>query len=786
MHSLKELRAENAAKRLSSDRTAEDAHGTSSPAAVPTATPATAAPRAGRTLAPIGSTGSLPPSDATGPTRPTAGDDDAQQREDREARRRRRLRRRREREQRENAGGDDNSKVSVDDNTTVVSGTSQTSTPRVDEDEEGGSTPTARGKGAPLEGRAGRGSEREKSEQVGAGPPRSRHPPAAAAPFVAEEKVAGDDKKVDPEENGSELEKPLSARGAPPKEKPKKKLTPLEARRARIEQQKREEVERTSGGSIESPRSGGANLPRETPEAKGDAKSRGQAERANSRIDSDRGDSTRDTGSRNNNRTGQATARGSPQTGGRGSGVERNVGMEGTPAVQSGNDVGGSGTEHDPLIPEGRTSERKPRNGDDVVTRKQPEAAQVEKKAEREAVQTAGDADGVGTAAPGDNANDPLEGAAGGDGGRFRGMRSRMKQAGKGLMTKKSPASSVRGGKEAENQAISETTRRKDEQPGTMGRTSSGTTRGTSSGDTLSDTEGEGEKEKAGKAGDEDNSLIEAGGVQNTPENRGDDSDTASDTEDQDEFDADRNEGGQERKKKWTRSKDKSLADAPLTGDKEVTLGHVVDRKMREMGYIRKPAVNQLKNRRSLRDRVAAERAPEVHFIGEISGAEGFGSGISCRFRVEGGRHWTCLAGLEEGQTHVMHMDYGDTFAPWNHPVDLHYTTKSIQGWPRMMLQVWQLDTHGRNVLRGYGFRHLPSTPGFSEVSVPCWRPSGSMQEETAAFFLGVTPRLTAEDAVFNRAWDQRCRLITLPAGTVWLQMHGLFRNLEDQGVDNI
>lgn len=58
------------------------------------------------------------------------------------------------------------------------------------------------------------------------------------------------------------------------------------------------------------------------------------------------------------------------------------------------------------------------------------------------------------------------------------------------------------------------------------------------------------------------------------------------------------------------------------------------------------------------------------------------------------------------------------------------------------------------------------------------------MQEETAAFFLGVTPRLTAEDAVFNRAWDQRCRLVTLPAGTVWVQMNGLFCNLQDQGVD--
>lgn len=44
----------------------------------------------------------------------------------------------------------------------------------------------------------------------------------------------------------------------------------------------------------------------------------------------------------------------------------------------------------------------------------------------------------------------------------------------------------------------------------------------------------------------------------------------------------------------------------------QVTLGHVVDRKMREMGYIRKLAVDELKNRRSLRERVAAERTPEA------------------------------------------------------------------------------------------------------------------------------------------------------------------------------
>ncbi|CAM9794720.1 unnamed protein product [Discosporangium mesarthrocarpum] len=100
------------------------------------------------------------------------------------------------------------------------------------------------------------------------------------------------------------------------------------------------------------------------------------------------------------------------------------------------------------------------------------------------------------------------------------------------------------------------------------------------------------------------------------------------------------------------------------------------------------------------------------------------------------------------------------------------------------MVQVWQLDDYGRNILRGYGFHHLPTFPGFSEVKIPCWRPTGTMQEETASFFLDLTPRLTNEDVVFNRAWDQRCRIVTLPAGTVILQLNGIFRNMNDQNID--
>lgn len=48
--------------------------------------------------------------------------------------------------------------------------------------------------------------------------------------------------------------------------------------------------------------------------------------------------------------------------------------------------------------------------------------------------------------------------------------------------------------------------------------------------------------------------------------------------------------------------------------------------------YMRTLPSAQLKARRQLLDRVVVERAPELHIVGEISGATGFDSGLSCRY----------------------------------------------------------------------------------------------------------------------------------------------------------
>lgn len=45
--------------------------------------------------------------------------------------------------------------------------------------------------------------------------------------------------------------------------------------------------------------------------------------------------------------------------------------------------------------------------------------------------------------------------------------------------------------------------------------------------------------------------------------------------------------------------------------------------------------------------------------------------------------------------------------AIWAHPLDLHYTTKGIQGWPKLKLQVWHQDMFGRNELCMFLFSFL-------------------------------------------------------------------------------
>ncbi|XP_015443916.1 B9 domain-containing protein 2 isoform X1 [Pteropus alecto] len=145
------------------------------------------------------------------------------------------------------------------------------------------------------------------------------------------------------------------------------------------------------------------------------------------------------------------------------------------------------------------------------------------------------------------------------------------------------------------------------------------------------------------------------------------------------------------------------------------------------------------------------------------------------------GAAWKLLSGIREGQTQVDTPQIGD-MAYWSHPIDLHFATKGLQGWPRLHLQVWSQDSFGRCQLAGYGFCHVPSSPGTHQLDCPTWRPLGSWREQLARAFVGGGPQLLHADAIYSGA--DRYRLHTAAGGTVHLELGLLLRHFDRYGVE--
>ncbi|XP_013787400.1 B9 domain-containing protein 2-like [Limulus polyphemus] len=142
---------------------------------------------------------------------------------------------------------------------------------------------------------------------------------------------------------------------------------------------------------------------------------------------------------------------------------------------------------------------------------------------------------------------------------------------------------------------------------------------------------------------------------------------------------------------------------------------------------------------------------------------------------------WQVLEGAREGQTQV-DIPHNENTAYWCHPVDIHLTTRGLQGWPKFNFQVWHQDRHSRCELWGYGLCHIPTSPGFYQLECVTWRPLGTLQEEISRYFLGGGMQLCIPDTVYTGL--DRYRFQTVAMGKVHLEISVVFRNFESFGVE--
>ena len=194
---------------------------------------------------------------------------------------------------------------------------------------------------------------------------------------------------------------------------------------------------------------------------------------------------------------------------------------------------------------------------------------------------------------------------------------------------------------------------------------------------------------------------------------------------------------------------------------------------------------------------------PEVHVIGEISG--GFFPTVTnayCCYSVQSGSEWNLVGGESSGQTQCDYSTYPSLFAMtaasaallsqpaslvvFNHPLDLHFYSKSSLGWPQVVVRCHTLDSYGSAQLIGYGTTYLPNSSGEHEIEIDIWRPIGNAKEEILDFYLGGSPILTQEEVIWNTASakEDRCHLVTKPMGKVYLNLQVVLRNWQQHQID--
>ncbi|KAM9590887.1 B9 domain-containing protein 2-like [Morphnus guianensis] len=132
----------------------------------------------------------------------------------------------------------------------------------------------------------------------------------------------------------------------------------------------------------------------------------------------------------------------------------------------------------------------------------------------------------------------------------------------------------------------------------------------------------------------------------------------------------------------------------------------------------------------------------------EEEGQERLGAQRACATPGAGkGGAWKLLSGLGSGQTQVDDPQ-ADDMAYWCHPLDVHFATKGLQGWPKLHLQVWHQDGLGCSEVLGYGFCYVPATPGCHALACVTWHPQGTWQEQLCQRLVGGGPQLRS-----HRCW---------------------------------
>lgn len=177
----------------------------------------------------------------------------------------------------------------------------------------------------------------------------------------------------------------------------------------------------------------------------------------------------------------------------------------------------------------------------------------------------------------------------------------------------------------------------------------------------------------------------------------------------------------------------------------------------------------------------------EVHIIGEVREAIDFNdSTLFCKWSFITGSSWKLIQGEIEGQTITSTDILGERVSKFSHPLDVHLATRSVQGWPKLVLQVYSVGSFNSVNPVGYGFVNIPTSPGEHKLIVNTWKLSPpSIWEKLERAWWGTPGNFTvADNCDLIYAGTERYKLDTVSAGKVIVEVFNIFRNFDKYGIE--
>lgn len=169
---------------------------------------------------------------------------------------------------------------------------------------------------------------------------------------------------------------------------------------------------------------------------------------------------------------------------------------------------------------------------------------------------------------------------------------------------------------------------------------------------------------------------------------------------------------------------------------------------------------------------------------GQIADAEVPSTGRAyCKFQLLHGEDWQKLGGAQDGITQITRAS-GQRRLAWNFPVDVAYRATSAFGWPQLVLCVYGADWAGRDVLKGYGAVHVPTSIGRFDLKVHLFRPlSATWLQQCFGWATGMPAELA--DPRLPALADGREVLRVKAGGHVRVQLNLVTQEMDALGFDD-